>query len=121
MRRYRSHGPWCAGTSWSEHLRWARCLDVHLVARRNELAGDHLGVALPRSHHGVDTGVRVDHHLEECRALEREELGDHPRHVLLVLETRGVAEAIRLRRLDEVLLVQRAVTRRQATLEEQLL
>ncbi len=46
---------------------------------------------------------------------------DDARHVLLALEPHGVAEAVRLRGLDEILLVQRLVAGRQPALEEQLL
>src|SRR2546430_9106560 len=105
----------------SEHLRGVRSLDVDLVARGNEFAGDHLLIALPRPHHRVHTGVRVDHHFQERGSLERLGLRDDARHVLLALQAHRVTKAVRLRRLDEVLLVQRAVARRQTTLEEQLL
>src|ERR1700758_1651181 len=104
----------------SEHLRGSWRLDVDRLTRGNELAGDHLLVALPRPHHRVDPGIRVDHHFEEGGAGKAEELGDDARHVRLALEARGIAKAVGLRSLDEVLLVQRAIARRQAALEEQL-
>src|SRR5215831_2568405 len=111
----------CPWSSTSEHLRGSRGLDVDLVARGNEVPGDHLLVALPRAYHGVDARIGVDHHLEECRPRKGDELGDNPRDVLLAREPHRVAKAVRLRRLDEILLVQRAVARRQPSLEEQLL
>src|SRR5207237_6671989 len=100
----------------SEHLRGSGWLDVDLVARGNEIAGDHVLVSLPRSDHRVDASVGIDHDLEECGSRESEELADDARHVLLSL--RG---AVGLGRLDEVFLMQRAVARRKTTLEEQLL
>ena len=45
--------------------------------------GDHLVVGLARADHRVHARVGVDHHLEERRALEVDELGDDPRHVRL--------------------------------------
>src|SRR5690242_2833345 len=101
-----------AWSSTSEHLRRPGCLDVHLVARGNEIAGDHVLVGLPRAYHRVDARVGVDHDLEECRSREREELADDARHVGLALEAHRVAKAVGLGRLDEVLLVERTVARR---------
>src|SRR5207237_8997952 len=110
----------CA-SSTSEHLRGSGWLDVDLVARGNEIAGDHILVSLPRSDHRVDASVGIDHDLEECGSRESEELADDARHVLLALEARRVAKAVGLGRLDEVFLMQRAVARREPSLEEQLL
>src|SRR3974377_883762 len=93
MPRCRSRGPWCAGTS-SEHLRGPGRLDLDLVTRGDEFAGDHLGVALPRTDHGIDAGIRVDHHFEEGGTRVGEELADDARHIRLALEARRVAEAV---------------------------
>src|ERR1700728_699797 len=105
----------------SEHLRGSGGFDVHLVARGDVLAGDHLIVALPGAYHRIDARLGVDHHLEEGGTRERQELADHPWYVRLVLEARGVGEPVGLRRLDEVFFVQRAIARRQPAFEEQLL
>ena len=91
------------------------------AARGDVVAGDHLVVRLARTHHRVHAGLGVDDHLEERRALELDELLHHARHVLLAVEAHREAEAVGLRGLDEVLLVQRLVARGQAALEEELL
>ena len=56
-----------------EHLRGVRRLDLDLGARGNVLAGDHLVVGLAGTDHRIDAGIRIDHHLEEGRALEADE------------------------------------------------
>src|SRR5450432_1853656 len=83
-----------------EHLRRPGGPDFHLGARGDEISRDHLVVRLTRPDHRVDTRIRVDHHLEEGRAPEGEELGDHPRYVGLLVQAHRVAEAVRLRSLD---------------------
>ena len=91
------------------------------MARGDVFARDHLVVRLAGADHRIHAGVGIDDDFEERRALEADELSDDARHVLLVLEPHCVAEAVRLRRLDEILLVQRFVACRQAAFEEQLL
>src|SRR5579862_7157817 len=97
------------GDSSLEHLRGSWRLDVHFVTRGNEVARDHVLVALPGADHWIDAGIRVDHDLQECRSREGQELGDHARHVILALEANRIAESVRLRSLYEVLLVKRLV------------
>src|SRR6185437_16510128 len=105
----------------SEHFRGAGRLDLHLVPRGDEFAGYHLFVALARTHHRIDTRIRIDHDLEERRSVETDELLDDPWHVFLAVEAHRVAKAVGLSRADEVLLVQGLVARRQPALEEELL
>src|SRR5690606_12040615 len=79
-----------------EHFRRAGLLGLGLVARGDEVAGDHFVVRLPGAHHRVDAGIRVDDDFEERRSLELDELLDDARHVLLAVEPHRVAEAVGL-------------------------
>src|SRR5271156_1297350 len=110
----------CA-TPQSEHFGGVRRLDLDLRSRRDVLARDHLVVALSRTHHGIDAGVTIDHDLEKGRSLESDELLDHARHVRFLIESYGIFEAVRHRRLDEILGMQALVAGAQAALVKQLL
>src|SRR3546814_12739244 len=59
--------------------------------------------------------------LEECGAIECDELGDHAREAGLVLDTCGELVAVGLGRLDEVFLVQRLVRAGVARFKQQTL
>jgi len=85
------------------------------------LAGDHVSVCLPGTHHRINAGIRIDHDLEEGSAVETDEFTDDARHVGFVIEPRSVFEAVGQRRLDEILGVQALVAGAQAAAVEQLL
>ena len=85
------------------------------------IAGDHLIVSLAGTDHRIDAGIGIDHHFEERGTLELDELANHARNVFLAFETDSELESISLRRLDEVLLVQRLVACGQTALEKELL
>src|SRR5882757_7809430 len=94
----------------SEHFRRAGRLDADLVTGRDVVSGDHFVVALAGTDHRVHTRVTIDQHLQERRAREIDEFVDDPRHILLAVEAHGIPEAVGLCGLDEILLVERAIT-----------
>src|SRR5215831_12684709 len=73
-----------------------------LAAARDVLAGDHVLVAHPGGNHRVDVRALVDHHLEEGRPGEADERLERRPHLAGIRHAPGEAEAIGLRRLDEV-------------------
>ncbi len=81
-------------------------------------AGDHFVIRLPRTHHGIDAGIGIDHDLEEGRTAETNELVDDARYIGFLVEPRGVLKAVCQRRLDEILGVQALVAGAEAALEE---
>src|SRR5437879_13776810 len=87
-------------------------LGLVLAARRfaparDVLARDHVLVAHPGGHHRVDVRGLVDHHLEERRAAEADELLECGPHVGDRRHPAGESEPVGLDGLHEVLLVQR--------------
>ena len=85
------------------------------------IARDHFIIPLAGSHHGVHAGVTVDEDLEKRGALEVDELRDHPLEFRLLVDSHREFEAVRLRRLDEILGVQALVAGAQASLVKKLL
>src|SRR5262249_19053013 len=106
----------------SKHPRWRSLLPrLDLRARRDPVAGDHLRVAHAATGHRIDAGIGIDDDFEQRRAVERDELGDRCRDLVGPLDAFRPGEIVGLGGLDEVLLVQALVRRREASLEEQLL
>src|SRR5579862_1911936 len=99
-----------------EHLRGVRGLDLDLVTRGDVITRDHLVVGLTRTHHRIDAGVLIDHHLEKRRSIEADEFLDHARHVGLLVEPDRELESVGERRLHEILGMQALVARGEAAL-----
>src|SRR5690348_11981993 len=90
----------------SEHVRRRAFVHGCRLARGDEIAGNHLRVAGAGADHRIHAGVRVDHHFEEGRAGEGEEIGDGRLQRGRLVESSRPGESVGLRGEHEILLVQ---------------